>query len=277
MEGDKDDAAPNKKVVKKNFMWSARKHMFVVAYLAERARSGEKKGRSFGKPILTKAARAVFDEFKEECRVENVESWLKTAKKKYTRIMELRDKKSGWSWNDADKIIKVDRDIAAEFIEENAYAKDLLNVPLLDFEYLRLVCGEDLATGSYAKSNSDGQSENVAEEATSEAQDVVGPSTTNHPNDNPRKRTRQYFMEEAVQTVSGLTKEITRLTNAIGSDQEFCNRVFDEVMTMVEFDDFVLNKAFEHLTENPLVGRQFVARRHEMRVVWLKEFASNLS
>ncbi|KAL5726414.1 hypothetical protein ACHQM5_009459 [Ranunculus cassubicifolius] len=191
--------------------------------------------------------------------------------------MELRDKKSGWSWNDADKIIKVDRDIAAEFIEENAYAKDLLNVPLIDFEYLRLVCGEDLATGSYAKSNSDGQSENVAEEATSEAQDVVGPSTTNQPNDNPRKRTRQYFMEEAVQTMSGLTKEVARLTNAIGSDQEFCNRVFDEVMTMVEFDDYVLKKAFEHLTENPLVGRQFVARRHEMRVVLLKEFASNLS
>ncbi|KAL5725759.1 hypothetical protein ACHQM5_008868 [Ranunculus cassubicifolius] len=214
---------------RKNFMWSARKHMFVAAYLAERARGGEKKGRSFGKPILTKAAKAVFDESKEECRVENVESWLKTAKKKYTRIMELRDKKSGWSWNDVDKIIKVDRDIAAEFIEENAYAKDLLNVPLLDFEYLRLVCGEDLATGSYAKSNSDGQSENVAEEATSEAQDVAGPSTTNQPNDNPRKRTRQYFMEEAVQTMSGLTKEVARLTNAIGSDQEFCNRVFDEV------------------------------------------------
>ncbi|KAL5709543.1 hypothetical protein ACHQM5_020222 [Ranunculus cassubicifolius] len=114
--------------------------------------------------------------------------------------MELRDKKSGWSWNDADKIIKVDRDIAAEFIEENAYAKDLLNVPLDDFEYLRLVCGEDLATGSYAKSNSDGQSENVAEEATSEAQDVVGPSTTNQQNDNRRKRTRQCFMEEAFQT-----------------------------------------------------------------------------
>ncbi|KAL5704937.1 hypothetical protein ACHQM5_023293 [Ranunculus cassubicifolius] len=278
MEGNQNVVAKgNIKAIKKNFRWTARKHQFLASYLAKRARKGEKKGKSFGRLILDQAALAVSDVFEEECTKDNIESWLKTAKKKYTRIMTLREK-SGWTWDDTNKVIVVDKTIAMEFIEANSYARDLLNTPLDDFEDLRLVCGEDLATGSHAKSNSDIKFETVVhDEATSESQDVAQPTSSEAPKESRGKRTRQSYMEETLAVVGGLSKQVALLTEAVGSDQEFVSRVFDEVMNMDGFSEQVLNKAFEHLTERPLAGRQFIARRPHMRVEWLKDFASNIN
>lgn len=117
MEGSKDVVEQrNKKALKKNFMWTTKKNKFLTSYLAECARNGEKKGKSFGRPIFKKVVEAVSQEFKEECRVDNVESWWKTARRKYGYIAKLREM-SGWAWDDNLKMIKVDKMEAINFIE----------------------------------------------------------------------------------------------------------------------------------------------------------------
>ncbi|KAF5206651.1 hypothetical protein FRX31_003767 [Thalictrum thalictroides] len=44
-------------------------------------------------------------------------------------------------------------------MQENPWAKEFINVSIEQYEELRLVCGEDQATGSFSKSMSDAQTD----------------------------------------------------------------------------------------------------------------------
>ncbi|KAF5188652.1 hypothetical protein FRX31_021761, partial [Thalictrum thalictroides] len=76
----------------------------------------EKNMGSLFQPVYTKAADAVSEFCKQLCTSDNVDSHIKTVKKKYARIVTLRSK-SGWGWDDDLKMIKVNKDDAVEFIE----------------------------------------------------------------------------------------------------------------------------------------------------------------
>lgn len=112
------EASSNKSVTKKgkNFMWSNRKDQFLLTFLADCAKNGEKHGKLFKGPTLEKAAKAVSEKFDEICTSTNVDSRLKTVRKKYGHIKTLRER-SGWAWDEELKMIKVDKDEALAFIE----------------------------------------------------------------------------------------------------------------------------------------------------------------
>ncbi|KAF5188285.1 hypothetical protein FRX31_022128, partial [Thalictrum thalictroides] len=82
---DKDESQ-NYRKGKKNFMWTAKTDKYLVSFLAECAKNGEKHGKSFPKPVYTKAADAVSEFCKQLCTSDNVDSHMKTVKKKYGRI-----------------------------------------------------------------------------------------------------------------------------------------------------------------------------------------------
>ncbi|KAF9606812.1 hypothetical protein IFM89_029269 [Coptis chinensis] len=71
---------------------------------------------------------------------ENVVGHMKTTKAKYTMIKSLKER-SGWAWDDELKMIKVDKEDPEDFIEENPYAKGLLNVSIEQYDELSLTCG----------------------------------------------------------------------------------------------------------------------------------------
>lgn len=261
--------ASNKKAVRRNFMWSEKKNIFLTSYLAECARNGEKKGKSFGKSVYNKAAKVVSDEFGEECSGDNVESWFKTTRKRYGYIAKLRER-SGWAWDETMKMIKVDKVEAMNFIEENSYAKDLLNVPVPQYEEMMLVCGEDHATGCYGKSFDD-------IEEISESRESETPSVSNSSMKRSGREKRKHWGEEALSRIDGLTEQVSRLSESVANvDQEFCDRVFYEVMKLTEFEEHLLIKAFDYLTECPLAGKQFISKRPNMRKDWMEKFISEM-
>ncbi|KAF9598501.1 hypothetical protein IFM89_028033 [Coptis chinensis] len=209
-----------------------------------------------------KAAKTVSNAFNDTCIVENVVGRMKTTKAKYAMIKSLKER-SDWAWDDELKMIKVGKEDAEDFIEENPYAKGLLNVSIEQYDELSLACGDDQATGSSGKAIADIQSETVDIEDVSETRGV------------PQKAKRSRQWEEAFSKLDGLSQQVSRLANAVSNvDQSFCDRVFYEVMNMEGFETLMLNSAFEYLTENPLAGKQFISKTHELRMNWLMSFAA---
>ncbi|PIA26982.1 hypothetical protein AQUCO_08400032v1 [Aquilegia coerulea] len=239
-----ESQAQSSKKGKKNFMWTAKTDKFLISFLADCAKNGEKHGKSFPKAVYAKAAEAITDYCKTLCTMDNVDSRMKTVKKKYSRIAYLRSK-NGWGWDDDQKIIKVGKEVAMEFIEANSYAKDLINVPLEQYEELKLVCGEDQATGSFGKSISDVQSKRG-------------------------KRSRPW--EDVLSKVDGLTEQVGRLTEAL-VDDSFVEKLYSEVTSMEGFEKKFLENAFDYLMAHPIEAKKFMVRRLAMRREWLQAFA----
>ncbi|PIA33127.1 hypothetical protein AQUCO_04200114v1 [Aquilegia coerulea] len=255
-----ESQAQSSKKRKKNFMWTAKADKFLISFLADCAKNGEKHGKSFPKAVYAKAAEAVTDYCKTLCTMDNVDSRMKTVKKKYSRIACLRSK-SGWGWDDDQKIIKVGKEVAMEFIEANSYAKDLINVPLEQYEELKLVCVEDQATGSFGKSISDVQSENV---------DDVTSGKESSKRSKRGKRSRPW--EDVLSKVDGLTEQVGRLTEAL-VDDSFVEKLYSEVTSMEGFEEKFLENAFDYLMAHPIEAKKFMVRRLAMRREWLQAFA----
>ncbi|KAF9610681.1 hypothetical protein IFM89_023937, partial [Coptis chinensis] len=208
------------------------------------------------------AAKAVSDAFNDTCTAENVVGPMKTTKAKYAMIKSLKER-SGWAWDDELKMIKVDKEDAEDFIEDNPYAKGLLNVPIEQYDELSLACGDDQATGSSGKAIADTQSENVYVEEVSKTQGM------------PQKAKRSRQWEEAFSKLDGLAQQVSHLANVVSNvDQSFCDRIFSEAMNIERFDTQMLNSAFEYLTEKPLAGKQFLSKITELHMNWLTSFVA---
>ncbi|KAF5196322.1 hypothetical protein FRX31_014091, partial [Thalictrum thalictroides] len=69
---DKDESQSSRKG-KKNFMWTAKTDKYLVLFLAECAKNGEKHGKSFPKPVYTKAADAVSEFCKQLFDLDNLD------------------------------------------------------------------------------------------------------------------------------------------------------------------------------------------------------------
>lgn len=155
-------------------------------------------------------------------------------------------------------------------LQDNAFAKGLLNVPLDQYEELRAICGDDQATGCYAKSNCDLEdtcdSREVSEALSTTSSSIQGSG---------RQKRSRHWGEEALSKIDGLTTQVSLLTEAVSTvDQEFCDRVYGEVMKLEGYDDRVLDKAFEYLTNHAIAGRQFLSKRHNMRMLWMEDFVA---
>ncbi|XP_039126549.1 uncharacterized protein LOC120262487 [Dioscorea cayenensis subsp. rotundata] len=59
---------------------------------------------------------------------------------------------SGASWDDATKTIILDPIVALTYIEAHPAARLFINKPIENYEVLKIICGEDSATGSYVTS-----------------------------------------------------------------------------------------------------------------------------
>ncbi|KAF5199300.1 hypothetical protein FRX31_011113 [Thalictrum thalictroides] len=150
-------------------------------------------------------------------------------------------------------------------MQENPWAKELLNVPIEQYEELRLVCGDDQATGSLSRSMSDTQVEEGNE----------GSSAQNKSSEDRRRGKRTRPWDDVMAKVDGLSNQVGKLTEAL-VDDAFVEKLYSEVLGMDGFDMTFLEKAFDYLVAHQLEGKKFIVRRLEMRREWLQTFASTL-
>ncbi|KAH7669179.1 Myb/SANT-like domain-containing protein, partial [Dioscorea alata] len=132
-----------------NKRWKAEYNNFLIPLLLEQVRKGLKCDKSFKRAAFVFAAVAVNSRFNTEFNAENVENHYRTLKMRYAEIKKVRDL-SGSGWDDATKTITLDPMVALTYIEAHPAAKQFINKSIEHYEALRVICGEDSATGAYA-------------------------------------------------------------------------------------------------------------------------------
>ncbi|XP_020243600.1 uncharacterized protein LOC109821858 [Asparagus officinalis] len=126
----------------------------LISCLVELANNGYKVYKTFKAPAFKKAVEHVNSIFGENYTTYNVENHLRTLKDKWKLICEAK-KLSGAGWDEESKMITLDTMTYAELIERHPKYKPYLNCPIPRYEELRIICGEDHATGEFRETSYD--------------------------------------------------------------------------------------------------------------------------
>ncbi|PIA31547.1 hypothetical protein AQUCO_04900089v1 [Aquilegia coerulea] len=120
-----------------------------------------------------------------------------------------------------------------------------------------------------------------------EKHDVDDDDISNKTKDSPpvdlstRKKTcgesHSVFLDEARPMISELIQTVSCLADAFkrNPDQDYADRLFEEVMKTEFFEEDFLVKAFDYLNQYPVLARSFISKRPKMRREWLMRSASN--
>ncbi|KAJ0962448.1 hypothetical protein J5N97_030276 [Dioscorea zingiberensis] len=173
-------------------------------------------------------------------------------------------------------------------------ARDLLNKPIHNFEELRLICGDDQATGQFARSIFEqfgvGDNEGINEgnnetDPGIEIMDTTPSENETQPQETPRvssaapnnsrgsrssKASFDITMEEIAKGVGDLSCTLRE------AKKHWIESLSDVLFAMDdEFDEDDLDRAFEVLCHDEQSARGFVHRRPAMRRRWMTNFLAS--
>ena len=100
-----------------NFKWLQSIQNLLLEILADEALHGNKQSNTFKHAPYAKVTEAITKKFMIKCTPKHVEYRFKTLKTNWNTIALLRDKKSGFGWNDDLKMITSDRAVYDEELE----------------------------------------------------------------------------------------------------------------------------------------------------------------
>ena len=156
------------------------------------------------------------------------------------------------------------------------------------YHELAIVVGKDTATGGFSKSYVDlenkpdnGDSaefiaDNVEEGVVEKGKNAVELSTTRSGISNSRKRGRVASnADDSVLTdLSNQLKEIAVALKEINWGPMDYTALYNEVMAMMVdgYSEDMLATAFDHLCENEMTARRFLAKNARLRKLWLDSF-----
>ena len=102
-----------KKCKGKHFTWSKPMSHMLLEILVEEAFKGNKTSSTFKAESFVKVATKISQNFNVQCESKHVNNHLKTEKKEWRIITQLKNK-SGFSWDDCLKMITVSKDVYDE-------------------------------------------------------------------------------------------------------------------------------------------------------------------
>jgi hypothetical protein len=148
------------------------------------------------------------------------------------------------------------------------------------YEAMAIVVGKDIATGNYAKSYADVNMEENTEkqsisieneegyEETSKGKETSSSSTQKRQH---RKRNRIYE-DDGVEKLSKQIGDVALAIQSLSKNQLDVNALYAEVMKIKGFDEITLREAFDHLVQNEMLAKAFMAKNGNLRKIWVQNF-----
>ncbi|XP_039140460.1 uncharacterized protein LOC120277670 [Dioscorea cayenensis subsp. rotundata] len=205
--------------------------------------------KAFGsKRTFVFPAVAVNSRFNTEFSGENVENHYRTLKSRYAKIKKVRDL-SGAGWDDATKIITLDPMVALTYIEAHPVAKPFINKPIEHYEALRVICGEDNATGIYATSVFVDLGDNLEHEG-----NIIN-----------------NFDEEPV-----VSDDDADANSTPTYCEQLCHLIYPKVMEVDGFQKKELVQLFDFQQFCEIEARGFIVKDMDLRKDWIENFLSRM-
>ncbi|KAL0004284.1 hypothetical protein SO802_011845 [Lithocarpus litseifolius] len=164
---------------------------------------------------------------------------------------------------------------------------DYLNKKIEMYDELAIVVGKDMATGSFAKSyvdidteqenaeNTEIVGDNGEEGVVDKGKNAVESSTIGSTLSKSHKRGRASPSDDsALIELSDQLKEIAMTLKEINQGLVDYTSLYSEVMAMVVdgYSEDMLATAFDHLCQNKKVARGFLAKNAKLRKLWMDSF-----
>ncbi|PUZ38071.1 hypothetical protein GQ55_9G167600 [Panicum hallii var. hallii] len=137
-------------------VWTASQSTFVHTFLANFIDEGLKTSTGFKKVHLNKCAEALNEKFKLNRIGDHIGNHLKTMRRRYGQINQLRGL-SGALWDEDQYIISLDHEHYQNHFEnpKNKGDDEYINKPLPYYGNLATIFGNSVATGQFAKSSNE--------------------------------------------------------------------------------------------------------------------------
>jgi len=68
--------------------------------------------------------------------------------------------------------------------------------------------------------------------------------------------------------------DVTLAIQNLGKNQLDVNALYAEVMKIEGFDEITLGDAFDHLVQNEMMAKAFVAKNANLRKIWVQNFVN---
>ncbi|CAN0825138.1 hypothetical protein LINGRAHAP2_LOCUS317 [Linum grandiflorum] len=140
----------------KNLKWTPAMDDCLIDIMLEMVKNNQYQNGTF-RPGTYKEMERQLNLLEPECGVRvdpNIQSRLKTLKKKFNGVKELRSL-SGAGWNDALKQVEIDPIIYNEYVKNRKPCKGLNRVPIARYDDLAIIYGNSGATGKGARGIND--------------------------------------------------------------------------------------------------------------------------
>ncbi|KAJ9189237.1 hypothetical protein P3X46_000554 [Hevea brasiliensis] len=134
----------------------------------------------------------------------NIDSRLSYLKRQFYALHEIKEKGSGFGWDDKQKMVTSDRAVFDEFVKSHKDAKGLFRKPFTFYDIFEEIYAKDRATGVSATNRVDAennQSTNCISESNPADDDASGQfiGTSQDPPSGSKKQKRKFEEIEKVQ------------------------------------------------------------------------------
>lgn len=149
------------------------------------------------------------------------------------------------------------------------------------YDEMAIVVGKDMATGSFAKSFTDVvQHDNILDsdldldfDDVSSKGKYVASSDSGSTKRSHRKRSRD-DSEDGYNLISEKLGEVALALQALNKGVD-ADHLYQEVMKVEGYDEFMLATAFDHLNGDEKLARGFLVKNAKLRKFWLDNFFKN--
>ncbi|KAH7672048.1 Myb/SANT-like domain-containing protein [Dioscorea alata] len=282
-QGEKRTGTPNKR-------WTKEMDNVLIPLLADMARSGLKVDKSFKRQAFVEAANVVNSRFPAACMdADNVENQMRTLKQKYQDIKKLMNL-SGVGWNDTEKKLVLEDKTYLTYIEGQPKAKDYLNKPIPFFDELRLIAGDDHATGDYARTIFDqfggtpGEDESIPPPNAPLDSEPMNTGTqrrealrssTNMTTARTTRRTRTNVENGLGENIG---EKIGELATSIDKTRKrtWKEKLTDVLWDMEGYSDDDMEMVYNKLIDNKKEAENFYLRKPSLRKRWMDNFIASM-
>ncbi|KAH7681163.1 Myb/SANT-like domain-containing protein [Dioscorea alata] len=258
----------------------------------EHATSKSSSRASSSKRAFVFAVVSVNSRFGTEFSAENVENHYRTLKSWYNEIKKVRDL-SGAGWDDTTKTITLDPMVALTYVEAHPTAKAFINKPIEHYKALRVICGDDNATGAYATSvfaelgdnNSENEGNNinnlndspVEQPSDDDADANSAPPVMSSPATSSTPRSQRSSRASKNPSMMGdLIVVVGEMASAIKNPTHWTESLYAKVMDVDGFDKKELVQVFDFLQFREIEARGFIAKDIDLRKDWIEGFLSRM-
>jgi len=141
------------------------------------------------------------------------------------------------------------------------------------YEAMTIVVGKDMTTGNYTKSyvdvnleeNTEEQSISIENEGEYE-ETSRGKETSSSSAQKSQHRNRNCMYEDdGVEKLSKKIGDVAFVIQSLSKNQLDVNKLFTEVMKIEGFDEITLGDTFDHLVQNEMLAKTFMAKNANLK------------